>query len=130
MISLNRPYAGSPAGTILELPASTEAALIAQGLATTSAAVPTAGAVTVNAMRGSSAVAAGVASVVVTNSFVDVTSTVLATISQAAADGTAFGVARVTPAAGSFTIALLANTTAITQVDWVVFNNQVPTTTN
>lgn len=130
MISLNRPYAGSPVGTILELPASTESSLIAQGLATTSAAVPTAGAQTVNAMRGSSAIAAAAASVVITNSFVDVTSTVIAVIAQSAADVSAFNVSRVVPAAGSFTIFVNAATTAATQVDWVVFNNQVPTTTN
>lgn len=122
-IALVRPYAGAPAGTVLTLPASTEAALIAQGLATASTAASTStGAQTINALSGLSAIPAGSSSVVVTNNMVTANSIVIAVVQQAAADGTLLRVERVVPAAGSFTIYGTANATATTLVGWVVIN--------
>lgn len=129
MVLLTRPYGGYASGTICEFPASTEAALIAQGFATASSAVATSGAVTNNAMRGVAAVAIGASSVVVTNSNVDVTSFVTAIVNQAAADATALRVERVSVAAGSFTIFVTAAATAATEVSWAIINN-MPTVPN
>ena len=123
-VLLNRAYQGYLTGTIVTLPSSTEAALIAQGLAVAStAASTTVGAVTVTAMAGQAAVAAGASSVVVTNPLVDVNSVVMAVVSQAAADTTLLRVERVVPAAGSFTIFGTANATATTLVRWAITTN-------
>lgn len=120
-ISLNRAYAGSPAGTILSFTAELEAALIAQGLAVASTrANTTTGAQTSNTMQGTCAAAAAAASVVITNSLVDANSHVTAKVAQAAADGTALRVERVLCAAGSFTIFLTAAATATTLIDWEI----------
>lgn len=130
-ILLYRPYQGYAAAQVVELPASTEAALIAQNLAV--ASTPgffTTGAITANTMRGSAAIPAGSSSVVVTNQYVDITSTVFAVVSQAAADGTLLRVERVVPAAGSFTIYGTANATATTIIDWSVLNNLSTQVTN
>ncbi len=69
---------------------------------TDSSAVP--GAATASTYAGKSAFAAGASSVVITNTLVGAASVVLAVISQTSADGTLLYVARVVPAAGSFTI--------------------------
>ena len=129
-ILLTRNYQGMASGSIIELPASTEAALVAGGFATVSVAAFTTGAQTLPSMRGSCAIAAGASSVVITNPYVDITSTVFAVISQAAADGTLLRVERVVPAAGSFTIFGTANATATTLIDWAVFNNLSTQVTN
>jgi hypothetical protein len=125
-VTLNRPYSGIASGTVVTLPDSTEAALIAQGLATTAAATATStGAQTMNVLTGKSAIAAGSSSVVITNALVTAGSKVVAYVSQATADGTLLRVERVVPAAGSFTIFGTANATATTLVDWIVFNSIV-----
>lgn len=121
-VLLSRPYAGYASGAIVELEASTEAALIAQGLAVTSSSVPTTGAVTANVNSGTAAIAAGASSVVVTNAMVTANSKIWACVGQAAADGTLLRVERVVPAAGSFTIYGTANATATTVIDWCVLN--------
>ncbi len=126
-IALTRAYAGYPAGQVVELPASTEAALVAQNLATTSTAAPTTGAATANMMRGSCAIAAGASSIVITNPYVTEGSSVFAVVAQATADATLLRVERVVCAAGSFTIYGTANATATTRIDWCVINNS-PTT--
>lgn len=126
-VQLNRAYAGYTSGQIVELPASTESALIAQGLASNSSSNPTTGATTANVMRGSCAIAAGQSSVVITNPYVTASSFVAAHVAQAAADGTLLYVARVVPAAGSFTVYGNAAATATTRIDWCVINNS-PTT--
>jgi hypothetical protein len=123
MVLLNRSYGGYPAGTVAEFPASTEAALIAQGIAVTSAAVATAGAQSTTLMAGSGSCAIGAASVVITNPNVDVTSKCFAVVAQAAADATALRVERVVPAAGSFTVHFTANATAATEFTWMVVNS-------
>lgn len=122
-VQFNRPYLGYTAGQIATLDATTESALVAQGLAVTSAAAQTAGAVTVNATKGRAFIAAGASSVTVTNSFCAPESTVLAVISQSGADGTLTQILRCAPGNGSFVITGNANATAATQVDWVVLNN-------
>lgn len=122
-VLLNRPYFGYLQGTVVELPASTEAALIGNGFASATAAAITPGPVTANVMRGTCALAAAAASIVITNSLVDATSIVVAYISQTTADATATSVVRVVPGAGLFTIFVNAAATAATQVDWVVMNS-------
>lgn len=123
-VTLNRPYSGIAAGVVVTLPDSTEAALIAQGLASTAAATATStGAQTMNVLTGKAAIAAGASSVVITNALVTAGSKVMAYVSQATADGTLLRVERVVPAAGSFTIFGTANATATTLIDWIVFNS-------
>lgn len=123
-VALLRAYQGYAAGAVVTLPSSTEASLIAQGLATAStAASTTTGAATVAAVAGQAAIAAGASSVVITNPLVDINSVVFAVVSQAAADGTLLRVERVVPAAGSFTIYGTANATATTLVRWAIVSN-------
>lgn len=122
MVLLSRPYKGYAAGTIVQLSTNEEAALIAQGFATTSAGPVTTGAVTTTATSGRVAIAAGASSVVVTNPNVDANSKVFAVINQAAADGTLLRVERVVPAAGQFTIFGTANATATTSIDWILLS--------
>jgi len=119
-VLLNRAYQGYVSGAIVALDASTEAALIAQGLAVTSAAAPTTGAATANAVQGRCAIAAGASSVVITNAYVNANSKIFAVVAQAAADGTLLRVERILPAAGSFTIYGTANATATTVIDWTL----------
>lgn len=117
-----RGYAGYAGGTIVELPASTEASLIASGQAVTSVGPPTSGPVTTTATSGCVTVAAAAASIVVTNPLVTVQSIIMAVVAQAAADGTFLRVERVVAAAGSFTIFGTAAATAATMVDWAIIN--------
>jgi hypothetical protein len=119
-VLLSRSYAGYLAGTIVELPKSTEDALIAANQATTNAGPATSGPVTTTALSGSVTVAAAAASLVVTNPNVTVQSIIFAVVAQAAADGTFLRVERVVPAAGSFTIYGTAAATAATVVDWAI----------
>lgn len=122
-VTLNRSYAGYPAGSVVELTTEVEAALIAQGLAATALATAiTTGAATANAYEGTVGIAAASASVVVTNSNVDANSKIWACVSQAAADGTLLRVERIVPAAGSFTIYGTAAATATTFIDWAIIN--------
>lgn len=121
-VLLNRPYAGYAAGAVVELEASTEAALIAQGLAANSTAVPTVGAATANVNSGSAAIAIGASTVVITNSLVNPSTKVWACVAQAAADATLLRVERVVSSAGFFTIYGTANATAATVVDWCILN--------
>jgi hypothetical protein len=122
-VLLNKAYAGYLAGTVVNLPTNVETALVAQGLASTSArASTTTGAVTANVLQGTCAIAAGSSSIVITNDKVDANSIVVAYVSQAAADGTLLRVERVLPAAGSFTIYGTANATATTLISWAVLS--------
>lgn len=120
-VTLNRAYGGYVAGTIVELPSDTEAALIAQGLAVTNAGPSTQGAVTTSYNSGSVTVAIGASSLVVTNANCTANSKVFAVVAQAAADGTLLRVERIVCAAGSFTIFGTANATAATVIDWILF---------
>lgn len=120
-VLLNRSYGGVPSGQVVSFTSELEAALIAQGLAAASTrATTTTGAQTQNALQGTCAAAAAAASVVITNNLVDANSHVTAKIAQAAADGTALRVERITCAAGSFTIFLTAAATATTLIDWEI----------
>lgn len=120
-VTLNRSYAGYPAGAVVELTTDSESALIAQGLASSAAAtLITTGAATANAMSGTAAIAAAGVSVVITNSMVDANSKVMAVVAQAVADVSLLRVERVVCAAGSFTIYGTAAATATTFIDWVV----------
>lgn len=119
-VSLNRSYGAYAAGQIVELPASTEAALIAQNLAASSSAVPVSGNITSNEFQGIVAIAIGALSVVVTNPNVNASSKVVAYIAQATADSTLTSIQRVVPANGSFTIYGNANATAAVVVEWAV----------
>lgn len=128
-VLLARPYQGNTAGSVVTLPTSTEAALVAQGLAATSAAIPTAGAFTTALTRGFATIGIGASSVVITNPNVDATTVVQAQVAQTAADTTLLRVERVVSAAGSFTIFGTANATAATVVSWEVMNS-IPTVFN
>jgi len=120
---LSKGYNGYLSGTVVNLPTSIEAALIAQGLASASVvASTTTGAVTANLPYGICAIAIGASSVVITNNLVDANTPVGAIVCQAAADSTLVRVERVLSAAGSFTIYGTANATAITLVKWWVVN--------
>lgn len=122
-VTLNRSYMGYPAGAVAEFTSEVESALIAQGLAATAAAtLITTGAATANAYAGTVAIAAGAASVVVTNSNIDANSKVWAIVAQAAADGTLLRVERIVAAAGLVTIYGTANATATTFIDWAILN--------
>jgi hypothetical protein len=121
-VQLNRPYAGYPAGQIVELPASTEAALIASGTAVDSAGPPTTGNVSTTALQGCAAIAAGSSSVTITNPNISKQSIVTATVDQAAADATLLRVERIVPANGSVTIYGTANATATTLIKWAIQN--------
>lgn len=120
-VLLNRAYAGYAAGATVTVDAKTEAALIAQGLATNAAtSATTTGAATANLTAGTCAIAAGASSVVITNALVTANSTVVAYVSQAAADGTLLRVERIVPAAGLVTIYGTANATATTIIRWAI----------
>lgn len=119
-VILNRAYGAYPAGAIVELPASTEAALITQNLAQTSAGVPAAGNISSNEMQGLASIAIGAASVTVTNPNVNANTKINAYVRQAVGDTTATAVFRVVPANGSFTIYAPANATAVTTVAWFI----------
>lgn len=121
MVLLSRGYRGYVAGSIVQLPTSVEAALIAQGLATTSAGPVTPGAVTTDLMSGRVGIAAGQSSVVITNPNITAESKVTAVVAQAAADGTLLRVERILPAVGSVTIYGTANATAAVAIDWAVY---------
>ncbi len=120
-VLLRQAYAGYLAGTTVMLSTNVEAALIAQGLATAAlSANITTGPVTANVPAGRCAVAAGAASIVITNNMIDANSKIMAVVAQAAADGTALRVERIVPAAGSVTLYLTAAATATTFVDWSI----------
>ena len=121
-VLLGRPYMGYPSGVVVEFASSVEAALIAQGYATASSSTPTAGNMTTLALQGSAAVAAAASSVTITHAAVDPSTKIWACIGQSVADATAGYVARVVPAAGSFTIYLNAASTAAVVVDWAVLD--------
>ena len=121
MILLGKSYAGYAAGTIVQLATQEEAALVAQGLASTSAGGPvTPGAVTTTKTMGRVGIAAAGTSVVVTNAAFTTESRFLAYLSNAAADATATSITRITPAAGSVTFTLNAAATAAVAIDWVL----------
>lgn len=132
MITLNRPYMGYLSGTVVQLPTSTEQALIAQGLASTSAGPVTSGPVTVAAtvQQGRVVFAAAAASLVVTHAGVTAESKVSAVVAQAAADGTLLRIERIVCANGSFTLYGTAAATAATTVDWVLHSPSGLSTTN
>jgi len=120
MILLSRNYRGYLAGTIVQLQTSMEAALIAQGMATTSAGPVTPGAVSTDLSMGRLGIAAAGTSVVLTNPNITTESKVVGWLSNAAADGTALYITRITPAAGSVTFTLNAAATAAVAIDWAV----------
>jgi hypothetical protein len=120
MILLGRNYRGYLAGTIVQLQTSMEAALIAQGMATTSAGPVTPGAVSTDLSMGRLGIAAAGTSVVLTNPNITTESKVVGWLSNAAADGTALYITRITPAAGSVTFTLNAAATAAVSIDWAI----------
>ena len=120
MILLSKAYKGYAAGTIVQLATQEEAALIAQGFGTTSAGPVTPGAVTTTASAGRVGIAAAGTSVVVTNPAFNTESKFVAYLSNAADDGTALYITRITPAAGSVTFTLNAAATAAVAIDWAL----------
>jgi hypothetical protein len=130
MILLGRSYGGYNAGTIVQLSTSLEAALVAQGLATVSAGPVTPGAVSTTQPMGRVGIAAAGTSVVVTNPAFTTESKFAAYLSNAAADGTALYITRITPAAGSVTFTLNAAATAAVAIDWAQLGPYGGLTTN
>lgn len=130
MVLLGRSYKGYTSGTIVQLSTNEEAALIAQGMATNSAGPVTPGAVTTTALAGRAGIAAAGTSVVITNAAFDVNSKFVAYLSNAAADGTALSITRITPAAGSVTFTLNAAATAAVAIDWalLLISGELPPT--
>lgn len=123
MILLNRAYDGYAAGTIVQFTTQLEATLIASGSASASAGPVTPGAVApISAIAGRAGIAAAGTSVVITSPLVTAESKIFAYLSNAAADTSALYITRITPAAGSFTLALNAAATAAVAVDWVILN--------
>lgn len=120
MILLSKAYKGYAAGTVVQLATQEEAALIAQGFGTTSAGPVTPGDVTTTATAGRVGIAAAGTSVVVTNPAFNTESKFIAYLSNAAADGTALYVTRITPANGSVTFTLNAAATAAVAIDWAL----------
>lgn len=121
MISLHRTYAGYPAGSVIELDATTEAALVAQGYAAVSTAAPSVpGAQSTSARRGSVTIATGAANATVVNSNCVADSRVLAYVSQVAADATLLRVERVVTGTGTFTVYGTAAAGADTVIDWIL----------
>jgi len=120
LLSSARGYAGYLPGTICQLQDATESALIAQGLATTSAGPVTPGAVSTSMVAGRVGIAAAGTSVVVSNPLFTAASKFSAYLSNAAADGTATSITRITPAAGSVTFTLNAGATAAVAIDWML----------
>lgn len=124
MILLSKGYAGYAAGAIVQLTTNQEAAMIAQGAATSSAGPVTPGAVTTTATQGRLGIAAAGTSVVLTNASFTTESKFAAYLSNAAADGTALYITRITPAAGSVTFTLNAAATAAVAIDWQLMLQQ------
>jgi hypothetical protein len=120
MILLGRAYRGYLAGTIVQLQTSMETALIAQGIATASAGPVTPGNVTTDLSTGRLGIAAAGTAVTLTNPNLTTESKVNAYLSNAAADGTALYITRITPATGSITFTLNAAATAAVSIDWSV----------
>lgn len=129
-VTLNAPYKGIAAGTVVQLPLEEETALRAQSLATAATlANITSGAKTegllpnwaIPAVCGQAAVAIGASSVVVSNAAITANMKGFAVIGQSGADATFTQVLRVSCAAGSVTITGNANATAATIVNYVVF---------
>lgn len=121
-VTLLKAYGGYPVNQIVQLPKSTEDALIAASLATTHAGPPTTGAVTTSMPGGACAIAAGASSVVITNALVNAQTLIWACVSQTSADSTLLRVERVVAAAGSFTIYGTANATAATVINWAILS--------
>lgn len=120
-VLLKAAYVGYLNGTTVELPPNAESALIAQGLAqAASRTTVTTGNVTANVNQGLAAIAAGAASVTITNNMVVENSQIYAVVSQAVADTTLLRVERIVPTNGSFTIYGTAAATATTLVKWCI----------
>lgn len=117
-----RSVQGYAPGTVVELSASTEAALVAAGQASVSAGPPTPGNVSTTATNGCAGIAAGQSSVTITNPLIAAQTILYAVVAQAVADGTLTSVQRVVCANGSATIYGNANATAAVSVDWAILN--------
>lgn len=122
MILLNsaRSYSGYLGGTIVQLQTSEEASLVQQGLGTVSAGPVTPGNVTTSKTSGRVGISAAGTSVTVSNPAFDANSKFSAYLSNAAADGTALYITRITPAAGSVTFTLNAAATGAVSIDWAL----------
>lgn len=120
LLNASRGYAGYLPATVIQLQTSEEAALIAQGLATTSAGPVTPGAVTTSKNSGRVGIAAAGTSVVISNPAFDTNSKFVAYLSNGSADGTATSITRITPAVGSVTFTLNAAATAAVAIDWAL----------
>lgn len=124
MVLLNQSYGGYAAGTIVQFATSLEAALIAQGRATSSAGPVTPGNVSTTQNRGRVGIAAAATTVVVTNPAFTAESRFAAYLSNAAADTTAVYITRIIPAAGQVSFVVNAAATAAVAIDWLLLVDQ------
>lgn len=128
-VTLIRPYGGFAAGAVATFSAELEAALVAQGLAT-SGGTPTTGSQTTTQSQnpalpvaaGFVYIAAAASSVTISNPNITANSKVLAWIQQSGADGTLTSIVRTNAAAGVATITGNAAATATVAVGYVIFN--------
>lgn len=120
LLGANRGYGGYLPATIAQFQTATEAVLVSQGIATTSAGPVTPGAVTTSMTSGRVGIAAAGTSVVVTNPAFTTESKFIAFLSNAAADTTSTSVTRITPANGSVTFTVNAAATAAIAIDWAL----------
>lgn len=124
MILLGRNYRGYAAGSIVQLPTSTEAALVAAGYATVNAGPVTPGNIATDMNMGRISIAAAGTSAVLTSPWITAESKVFAQL-QGAIDTTAKTVnvtcaAGANGAPGTATFTVAAATAAVT-IDWCVF---------
>jgi hypothetical protein len=128
-VTLLRPYGGFQAGQVATFSAELEAALVAQGLAT-SGGTPTTGNQTTTQSQspalpvssGFAYIGAGASSVTVSNPNITANSKVFASIQQAAADTTLTVIETVNAASGVATIVGDAAATATVKIAYVIFN--------
>ncbi len=121
-VSLNRAYQGFAPGQVVDLDAATEAALIAQGIASSSSAAITPGNQSVTAvpapwqpvMAGYAAIATASTNVVITVPGVTAQHKAWAAIAQSGADGTLTSIVRVL--CGTGTVTITGNAAATAQV--------------
>lgn len=124
MVLLSKSYGGYAAGTIVQFATSLESALIASGIATSSAGPATPGDVSTTQNRGRVGIAAAGTTVIISNPTFTAESRFNAYLSNAVADTTATSITRTIPSAGTLTLVLNSAATAAVAVDWSLLIDQ------
>lgn len=121
-VNLIRAYDNFPAGAVATFSAETEAALISQGIAVATNALPTSGPQSSILSRGTAVFAAGEKSLVITTPTCTSQSFPIAIIAQAVPDATLTQIRSCVPGSGLFTIYGDAASTGNVVINWIVFN--------